>query len=133
MAGITASLAENSRIPLLDRPAPFQPDGRFVLWLALLLAILGAAELWARLWHMNRSNAGPAAEGAGTVPLGVAVIVLCAGSTGLLLYESEQLALEQLRTATPAHRSRASPPTDSESSSTRSSLSAPYGLRPTLG
>ncbi len=98
VAGITVSLAENSRISLLDRPAPFQWDGRFVLWLALLLALLGAAELWALLWRLARSDARPAAEGAGAVPLGLAAVVLCAGSTGLLLYESGQLALEQLGT-----------------------------------
>ena len=96
--GITASLAENSRIPLLDRPAPFQWDGRFVLWVALLVAILGAAELWALLSRLTRSDARPAAEGARAVPLALAVVVLSAGSTGLLRYESGRLALEQLST-----------------------------------
>src|SRR6185295_19806207 len=45
-AVMTLSLPRDSRVALLERPAPLEWDARLVLWVALLLVLIGAAELW---------------------------------------------------------------------------------------
>ena len=87
-AVVAVSLARNSRVSLLERPAPFEWDSRLVLWLGLLLVIAGAASLWAWLWR-------PAAR---TPPMRVAIVsvLLAMGASALLQQQSERLAAEQL-------------------------------------
>jgi signal transduction histidine kinase len=94
IAGIAASLARNSRVPLLERPAPFELDARLALWLGLLLPILGAAELWSAAWLRTRRNAANAPS---LLPLAFGVAALCAASSLALQWRTERLATERLR------------------------------------
>ncbi|MCZ6696696.1 MAG: hypothetical protein O7A63_09180, partial [Acidobacteria bacterium] len=91
---LTVTLARDSRIPLLERPGPFQWDGRMLLWAGLFLTLLGAAELWAVLWSLRigRRDAGSARP----VPIAVALTLLAVGSSAVLQQQSVRLAVEQL-------------------------------------
>ncbi len=95
VAGMALSLSRNSRIPLLERPAPFEWDARLALWIGLLLPALAAAELWTTAWSRRERAGEPAAPSA----LGVALIlvVLCAGASLTIQRQSERLAVERLR------------------------------------
>lgn len=91
-AGLASSLARNSRMPLWDRPAPvFAWDTPLMLWLGLILALLGAAELWA-VPALLRVRGHAAAR----LPVALAFVVLALGSSALLQRLAERLALEQL-------------------------------------
>jgi signal transduction histidine kinase len=94
VSDMATSLARNSRVPLLERPAPFEWDVRLVLWLALVLSILGASELWASLWTSRRAHAR--AGGPAPVPVALVLVVLSAGASMLLQRQSERLAVEQV-------------------------------------
>jgi signal transduction histidine kinase len=89
------SLARNSRVPLLERPAPFEWDARLTLWLALTLTILGAAELWAVSLRPARGTRAMA--GASAVHVALGLVLLSTLASLLLLRQSEHLAIEQLR------------------------------------
>jgi signal transduction histidine kinase len=94
VSGMATSLARNSRVPLLERPAPFEWDVRLVLWLALALSILGASELWAFLWSSRRAHA----RTGGPAPVAVALVLvaLSAGASLLVQHQSERQAVEQV-------------------------------------
>ncbi len=91
------SVARNSGAPLLERPAPFEWNGRLLLWIGIMLALLGAAELWGalpavlRLWRADRGAL------LRRLPTALAVVLLVVLAAVLLDRESEQVAIEQLR------------------------------------
>ena len=91
---VTVFMARNSRIPLLERPTPFEWDDRLPLWIGLILILLGAAELWARVANLLRRS------GIGAPPSRLAVILalvpLIATSSFVLQSVAQRIALEQL-------------------------------------
>lgn len=95
VAEIVLSLTRNSRIPLLERPAPFVDDARAVLWLSVILGLLGAAEIWARLPAVWRSREGERAD-ASRVSVGLAFVLLSFATAFWIRPLAERLALEQL-------------------------------------
>jgi len=95
-AAIVHSLARNSGEPLLVRPAPLEWDGRFLLWIAALLVLLGAAELWGWLWSVATARRRGGSVDPRRIPVALAAVILILLSSVLLERETEHVALEQL-------------------------------------
>ncbi len=92
--GLVLSMARDSGVPLLARPAPFNADGRLLLWIALVLAALGAAELFCLLPALLRG--GRRGHAAGRPAVLLASVVWLALATALLARAEERMAIEQL-------------------------------------
>jgi signal transduction histidine kinase/HAMP domain-containing protein len=95
-AAIVLTLARNSGEPLLVRPAPFEWDGRFLLWIAALLVLLGAAELWGWLWSVATTYRRGGSVEPRRIPVALAAVIAILISSVLLERETERVALEQL-------------------------------------
>jgi signal transduction histidine kinase/HAMP domain-containing protein len=91
-AAMAVSLARNSRVPLLERPAPFEWDPRLALWLGLVLTILGAAELWALSWPRRRFGR----QRPSPVHVAIGLVVLSVIASLVLQRQSGRLAVERL-------------------------------------
>jgi signal transduction histidine kinase len=95
---VTLSLARNSRLALLDRPAPFEWNARLVLWLGLALVLIASAELWARLAALGDRDAAAAPRAPGRLRVGVAFVLVALLTGAALLVDTldRRMALEQL-------------------------------------
>jgi nitrogen fixation/metabolism regulation signal transduction histidine kinase len=93
--GLIYSLALNSRVALVDRPAPFVGDERLLLWLIVVLTLLGAAELWVRWLGILRA-APRERPRASRWAVTIAIVLLAALASFALHRLTTRFALEQL-------------------------------------
>jgi signal transduction histidine kinase len=97
IVGLIGSLARNSRVPLLGREEIWSLDGVFVLVLALVAAMLGAAELAAAVWRLVAGRSSVSDRRVGRVPVALAFLVLALAGSLLLELRNDQLVFERLR------------------------------------
>jgi signal transduction histidine kinase len=95
-AAIVRTLARNSGEPLLVRPAPFEWDGRLLLWIAALLVLLGAAELWGWLWSVATERGRGGSVSPRRIPVALAAVIVILIASVLLERETEHVAFAQL-------------------------------------
>jgi len=93
---LALSVAHNSTLPLLDRPAITGWNAQSMIVVALALALLGAAELWALIRLLPGRRAASAGQHLPRIPVALCLIILTIGCSVMLQRRTEQLALERL-------------------------------------